>query len=175
MAIKMHRKPLLFGTLGSPGSGKSYFSERFCREFNFIHLRSDELRDRIIKNPQYIASEHAIVFGAMDFMAEKFLRAGTSVIYDANSNLKNHRNKLREIAKKTKARFLLIWFKTPIEVAIKRAAKRSFHPVDELVVSNLHKEIEDPIKERHIVLNGLDSYKKQSQHVLKFIKNEITF
>jgi uncharacterized protein len=80
------KKPLLIATLGYPGSGKTYFSERLSKKKHFFHLNSDRIRLAIFDKPQYKPEEHRIVFRLMDSLAQDLLRQGVSVVYDANFN-----------------------------------------------------------------------------------------
>lgn len=78
------KKLILFATLGFPGSGKTFFSARFAKDFKIFHLNSDRVRSEIFPKPNYTAEENTAVFRTMDFIAEELLRIGISVIYDAN-------------------------------------------------------------------------------------------
>jgi hypothetical protein len=173
------KKPVLFATLGHPGSGKTFFSRRFSKDFGLFHLNSDWLRSEIFPKPSYSAAENAAVFRIMDFIAEELLRCGVSVIYDANSTKRAYRKHLRQIAKKRKADYLLLWFKTPVELALKRIRKRNmlksesmkrYHKaIDDSVLFEIRNEEEEPHKEPYIVLEA-ESYQKQRESVVKFLR-----
>ncbi len=165
-------KPTLIATLGLPGSGKSYFAERLAKDLHFAHLRSDEIRLQINPKPTYTNEEHKVVFGLMDFLTLKLLSTGVSVIYDANVNKHIHRQNLRGIAGEQDAKFVLIYIDTPLEIAIKRAKTREFHPIDQDVVESLHKEMEYMPEEEKVTINGLESYEKQRDDIVKQITAE---
>ncbi|MDX9913995.1 MAG: ATP-binding protein [Candidatus Moranbacteria bacterium] len=175
------KKPILFTTLGYPGSGKTFFSRRFAKDLRLFHLNSDRLRLEIFPNPNYTTPEHATVFRTMDFLTDELLQRGVSVIYDANSTKRIYRKRLQDIAKKRKADYVLLWFKTPTEVALKRIEKRSnlkselmkrYHrTIDDEVLFGIKAEEEIPNKERHIVL-GVGSYKKQKELVMNFLRTQ---
>ena len=119
------KKPILFTTLGYPGSGKTYFAEKFAKEFNLFHLNSDKVRLEIFPDPKRTPEEHEIVYRLMDYIAEEFLKKGIGVIYDANMTKIEFRRRLMDLAKKCSANYLLLWFQTPEELAIERIKKRS--------------------------------------------------
>src|SRR3989344_5792867 len=104
--MKQPTRPVLIATLGFPGSGKTFFARRFAKEFGFAHLNSDRLRLTMFSRPVYRKAEHALLFGAMDYIAGGFLRAGIDVLYDANSTKRAYRRRLRKIARSHHAEFL---------------------------------------------------------------------
>lgn len=179
MKNKSIKKPILFATLGFPGSGKTFFSRRFAKEFGLFHLNSDRLRAEIFPKPEYTAEEFASVFRTMDYIAEELLRCGVSAIYDANLTKRIYRQKLQKMAKKQKAGYLLLWFKTPAATALKRIKKRGmlksellkrYHiPLGESVLFKIKKEEEEPPKEPYIVLEA-GTYGEQRNIVKKFLR-----
>lgn len=160
-------KPLLIATFGHPGSGKSHFSEKLSKDLHFAHLRSDEIRHQLFPEPTFSQEEHNVVFGLMNFLAAKLLSTGVSVIYDANSHKKKHRQSLKDITEKESARFALLHIETPLEIAVERAKTREFRPVDRSVVESMHNESEDPKDESPIVIDGTKSYEEQKEFIIK--------
>lgn len=177
---KKRKKPILFATLGYPGSGKTFFSRRFAKDFNLFHLNSDRLRLEMFSNPKYTIAENASVFRTMDFIADELLQRGISVIYDANSTKRIYRKRLQQIAKKRKAKYILLWFKTPVTTALKRIKKRSelrselmkkYHKaIDDSVLFRIKSEEEEPRREPHIIIEA-ESFNKQKHKVVKMISN----
>lgn len=180
MLPKNIKSPILFGVLGHPGSGKTFFSRRFAKEFGFYHLNSDRTRSEVILNPKYTIAENAGFFRIMDFIAGEFLQQGTSVIYDANSTKIIYRKRLQKIAKKRNARYMLIWIQAPVDLALKRIKRRIelksklirqyYKPIDESVLLRLKDEQENPHREPHIVIGGELPYHKQKEAVIKFLR-----
>src|SRR3989338_1363970 len=113
-------KPILFATLGYPGSGKTFFSRKFSKEFHVLHLNSDRIRKAMFKKPKYNQYENNYLFTVMDVLAEDALKNGISVIYDANSSLREYRDRMMQTVNKYDARFFLLRFQTPESVARKR-------------------------------------------------------
>lgn len=116
----------------------------------------------------------------MDKRTANFLSQGKNVIYDANTTKRIYRDKLRKLAKKHKARYLLLWFQVPVNVAIGRILKRKklkseflqkYHvPIDKWVVLRIRKEIEPPTSsEPHIIVDGQKPYKKQIKTIKKYL------
>ncbi len=169
-------KPILFLTLGFPGSGKTYFSRRFAKDYDLVHLNSDAIRAKLFSEPKYTQEENKILFRAMDILTDQLLSQGVSVIYDANITKKIYRDRLYKIARKNQATSLLLWFQTSVETARRRLAKRindgsksqsRFQVyVNDEVLSRIKDEEEHPTnREKYIAINGARSYKKQKELV----------
>lgn len=165
------KKPRLFVTMGTPGSGKSYFAERFCKESGLVYLRSDEIRKLVFPKPTFTAKENLRLFSLIEFFADKLLLGGVGVVYDANFSQKGARVRLLKMAKKRKAAFAILWVKTPLAIAIKRARTRSFHPLSERVVRLMDAELEAPKGEPVIEIDGTKPYQIQKLAVPGYSTN----
>lgn len=174
--MKKHQQPILFATLGVPGSGKTTFSKKFADEFHIIHLNSDQIRHAITEKPKYTQKEHNAVFRVMDSFAQEALKRGKSVIYDANNTKRKYRKKLQQIARKEHAHYLLLYFNVPSEVALKRIQKRKTHikkmkdayrvPVSSKILEKIQKETEEPTtKEPTVIVDGRQSYFEQVERL----------
>ena len=163
------KKPILFTTLVFPGSGKTYFARRFAKQLGIVHLNSDKVRSELFKKPKYTPREHKAVFEEMDRRVEKLLSQGKSVIYDANHIKRAFRKKYQAMAKKYGARYLLMWFQVPINVAIGRTTRRKPF-FNKWVVLRMRKATEPPTKsEPHVIIDGEKPYKEQVKALKKFL------
>lgn len=166
----MSIKPMLMITVGAPGSGKSYLAERLCKDYGMVHLRSDEIRDYVYNSPTYAPDEQRRLFTFIDFLAKTFLRHGVGVIYDANFTKRTYRMALKRLARTCGVQFVVLWVQTPLEVAMQRAQRRAFHPVNSEVVLGLHAEIELPKNEPVLIVDGTKSYKANKTLIDSFLR-----
>lgn len=128
----MNNTPLLIVFLGFPGSGKTYFATRLAEKLQAVTLNSDAMRlsmfgslERIehirqTDNPRLYVD----VFGAMDYAAAQALRAGHTVIYDAQQTKRRDRKHVEELAASAGAIPVLVWIKTSPQVALRRGQER---------------------------------------------------
>ncbi len=127
----MTQKTLLFSFLGSPGSGKSYFARNLAKKIKAVRFNGDSMRIALygsveeIERQTDMQSVNRKTFGALDYAVEQVLAAGHSVVYDAHHNKRSMRSALEKLAKKHGATPIVVWIKTPHEVAIKRGQQRS--------------------------------------------------
>lgn len=128
----MNKGPLLIVFLGFPGSGKTYFATRLAERIHAVTINSDALRvsmfgsldevDRIRKTD--VSRLYRDVFGAMDYATMQILRAGHSVVYDAQQTKRENRRNIERTAQEAGAIPLLVWVKTSPSVALVRGQER---------------------------------------------------
>ena len=117
----------LFMMLGYPGSGKTTFARQLAETYGMVRISSDDLRPYMYKDVAAIRDtrNNPLVFGALDYMTEKLLDAGQSVVYDSNWNRMNDRKSARAVAAKRGAQAILVWIKAPLETARSREQERA--------------------------------------------------
>jgi len=127
------RPPLLLMFLGSPGSGKSYMARALADRLQAVRLNGDSLRVIMYGSLEAVEKERSQVgrdvfnkrlFNGLDYCAEQVLLRGYDVVYDASHNKKADRSRLEAMAASHSALAVLVWVKTPYEVALKRGQMR---------------------------------------------------
>src|SRR6266568_9058324 len=124
----------LFMMLGLPGAGKTTTARLIADLTGAVRLSSDELRFRLIEAPTFSQAEHDVVYRTLDYLSELLLGKGVSVIYDANLNRFRHRQDKYAICEQAGAQAVLLWIKTPRDLAKERALhedRAHFAPKDE--------------------------------------------
>jgi len=161
--------PMLFATLGYPGSGKTYFCQRLAEKLNIFHLNTDRMHIEIFPNPKFTHEEQITKFRVMNYVAEELLKRKASVIFDADSAEWRYRKELKAMAERNGADYLLLWFKTPLEVALKRVKSRKgqderyYRVISQDVVlgHKVAEEIPDPKNENFVIIDGTKSFEEQ--------------
>jgi len=167
-------KPVLICLYGFPGSGKSYVARNLADELQIASVSSDRVRSELFQSPRYDAQENAIVTHLMDYMSEEFLSSGVSVVYDTNALRIAQRRKLRELAKKHKAEYLLIWLQIDIDSAYSRTQERDRRTSDDKYAepqtkNSFDKQIsgmQNPQGEDYIVISGKHTFTTQKSAVI---------
>lgn len=124
-------KPILIMMYGFPGSGKTYFARQLSNSLKAVHVSSDRIRGELFEKPRYDKEENQVVEHLTQYMAEEFLNAGVSVIYDSNGARAAQRRQLRELAQKVHAKPILVWFQVDHDTAFGRIMKRDKRRVDD--------------------------------------------
>jgi predicted kinase len=159
-------KPALILLYGYPGSGKTFFARQLADAINLAHIEGDRIRHELFEQPQHDRQENMIVNHLMEYMAETFLQAGMSVIYDTNAMRLAQRRVLRDIARKMKAVPILVWFQVDAESALYRASKRDHRKADDKYAVTMTQELFDayaqamqnPQNEDYMVISGKHTF-----------------
>ncbi len=93
-------KPTLHLLMGLPGSGKTTLGKKLESITGAVYLSSDEYRIMLFKKPCFSQEEHDMLYATLDHNVEHLLKAGYSVVYDANLNRRRHRQEKYDLAKK---------------------------------------------------------------------------
>jgi predicted kinase len=167
-------KPVLICLYGYPGSGKSYLARNLAESLQLANVSSDRIRSELFQAPRYDAQENAVVTHLMDYMTEEFLSSGVSVVYDANALRAAQRRKLRELSRKHKAEYLLIWLQIDIDSAFARTQERDRRTSDDKYAEPQTKDtfdkqltgMQNPQGEDYIVVSGKHTFTTQKGAVI---------
>jgi predicted kinase len=116
-------KPKLYLLIGYPGAGKTTVSKIIAEQTNAKHIWADLERNKLFPNPTHSLKESNELYEKLNQATEYLLSKGRSVVFDTNFNFYTDRLKLKAIADKYKAETIIIWVKTPIDIAKQRAVK----------------------------------------------------
>lgn len=169
-------KPVLLVLYGFPGSGKTYFSRQFCQGVHAAHLEEDKIRKELFENPKYTKQENLVVNRLMSYMAEEFLKAGLSVVYDANAMRTGQRRHLKELAKNNKAESVVLWLQVDADTAYIRNVKRDRRKSDDRYSAGYDvegfKEVASMMQhpnenENYVVVSGKHTFSSQISTVMR--------
>ncbi|HSH55713.1 MAG TPA: ATP-binding protein [Candidatus Limnocylindrales bacterium] len=169
-------KPLLMQLYGFPGSGKTYFARQLCEHIQAAHIQGDRIRFELFEKPRYDKAENTVVTQLMDYMAQEFLNAGISVVYDTNAHRYAQRHALREMARKSHAQPLLVWMQVDAESSYVRTTQRDRRrnddkyaaPIDRATFDAIVGQMQNPQNtEDYLVLSGKHVFKTQFSAVMK--------
>jgi predicted kinase len=168
-------KPVLLCLYGFPGSGKSYVARNLAAEIQMAHVSADRIRNELFQQPRYDAQENAIVLHLMNYMAAEFLAAGVSVVYDTNAARLGQRRALRELARKHKAEYLLVWLQIDADSAFGRTQQRDrrtsddryAQPQDQDTFNKETASMQNPAQsEAYMVISGKHSFVTQKNAII---------
>lgn len=149
-------------------------ARNLAEEIQLANVSSDRIRNELFQNPRHDPQENAIVTHLMDYMAEEFLSAGVSIVYDMNVLRIAQRRKLRETAHKHKAAYLLIWLQIDIDSAFVRTQERDRRTSDDKYAEPQTKTtfdrqlsgMQNPQGEDYLVVSGKHSFATQKNAVI---------
>ena len=174
------QKPFLMYMYGFPGAGKTYLARQLSEDIQVAHIQADRIRNELFTEPKYDRTEEDIINQLMNYMAEEFLKAGVSVIYDFNAIRNSQRRFLRELARNSKAESLLVWLQLDMETAYLRNYKRDKRKNDDKYSHSLNQtEFKDFISkmqnpstlDNYMVVSGKHSYQTQKNSIINKLKS----
>ncbi len=168
------KKPLLICLYGLPGSGKSFVGRNLTRLLPIAHLNTDRICSELLSRSMDRDQQEAMAFKLAAYIADEFLRTGVSVAFDANALNVAQRQKLRDIAIRNRAGYLLIWLQIDQESAFARAASRDKRTLEGKYSSsstraefNQHlSEMENPDHEDFLVVSGKHTFASQKSAII---------
>lgn len=174
MAKIVLSKPALICLYGYPGSGKSYVARNLADDIQLAQVGAERIRNELFQNPRYDSQENAIVTHLMDYMSEEFLSAGVSMVYDTNALRSAQRRKLRELARKHKAVYLLIWIQVDLDTAFARTQERDRRTTDDKYAepqtrSTFDRQLscmQNPEGEDYLVISGKHTFSTQKNLII---------
>jgi predicted kinase len=114
------RAPEMVLLVGLPASGKSTWSSLQQRPV----VSSDRLRGLLAVSPTDPGA-NAVLFRALRAMARRHLVGGHSVVVDATNLERRYRHLWVNLAKRSNARIVCLWFDEPLGVVLRRNRLRS--------------------------------------------------
>lgn len=165
------QEPFVFIMLGFVGSGKSHVSEWLAKHLGAVHLRADDLRLAMFgDNPRemHTRAKTMQVVSSGAYFVQQILASGTSVVQDANHNTLATRREVASRARNNGGTPIIIWVKTPLEIAEERAAAREaaggLKMFDEGLVRRFARNFQEPASdELVIVIDGQHNAKQQRE------------
>ncbi len=137
-------RPAPAGTLylpvGVPGSGKSTWVARHAAGARLISM--DDMRARLTGS-RADQSRNAEVYRICRRQLAGALRAGETVVWDAQSHTWSARQGLLALARETGAYVIIVYFDVPLAVALARNAGRA-PVVPEEVIARSYRDLQEP-------------------------------
>ena len=161
--------PVLVYMYGLPGSGKTFVSRQLSAYLGMAHVNSEQLRLELFEKPQYDKTENQIVRHMMNYMTERFLEMGVSVIYDMSVNRLGERRALKDLANRNGAKDLLVWMQIDLDSAWSRCQARDRRTADDKLGENFDQKqfeefvhnMQNPQTENVLVLSGKHLFNNQ--------------
>jgi Predicted kinase len=161
-------KPHLVMIYGAPGSGKSFFADKFSEAFRAPYVDVNELRYKVFKKPSFSDDESRAMTQIGLHIVSKLLKSGQTVVLEGGTDTVRERNAIKKLAGEFGYRTLLVWIQTDLATTKKRAVsktatlKLSQKQFDEYV-----SKLELPTRrENPVVISGKHTFTTQIRIVL---------
>lgn len=149
-------QPHLIVLIGIPGSGKTFFAEKFSDTFHAPYVSRDLIAQ--------MAGEDA-ADAITTYQLEELLKTGQSVVYDGMSDTRASRLELAKKARAAHYEVLLVWVQTDEATARSRAAKYGFD--DDSYDKRVKRFTPPTPPEKPVVISGKHTYASQAKAILQ--------
>ena len=158
-------QPHLLITVGIPGSGKSFFAQRFAKTFRAPYVDYSALLDTSHGN-ESVSDAHA------GYMLKELFKTGHTIVFDGPSATVAERGALRDLAASAGYACLFIWSQTDVTTAktryLKESRKLGRHTSSGQYDSVMRAFVAPTPKEGMVVvISGKHTYATQVKAVLK--------
>ncbi len=151
-------KPHILIMVGIPGSGKSFFAEKFAETFRAPQVSLHSITS--------VVSDETVALKVANMQLEELLKTNQSIIVDGIAHSRAQRAELAKLAHDAGYDTLLVWVQTDPATAKGRALKdkkQSSSEYDDSV-----KRFAPPVAlEKPVVISGKHTYATQAKVVLK--------
>lgn len=156
-------KPHLLIMTGVPGSGKSFFAEKFSETFHAPFVSFHHIEN--LTN----SGDAATVFG--DYMLAEILKTGQSALVEGKSDTRRERLELAKRAREAGYEPLYVWVQTDSDTAKTRSSRGGKTKTHRQLSHDEHDRLSkrfSPLHptEKHVVISGKHTYASQAKVVL---------
>jgi predicted kinase len=150
-------KPHLIVMVGIPGSGKSFFAEKFAATFGAPYVCQQKLADLVQGN----------INAAMELQLDELLKTNQSIIYDGATDTRTERSELAKKARQAGYTILYVWIQTDQATAKARYMQTHKSAPSEDYIKAVKRFTPPNAVEKPLVLSGKHTYATQARVVLK--------
>jgi predicted kinase len=162
--------PHLIVMVGIPGSGKTFFADKFAATFNAPIVSFEKIAQEIYGSYNLTSDEQAVVVRVSHSLLAQLLKTGQTVVYEGITDTRTTRQALAKIAQDNNYEPLMVWVQTE-SVAAKTRATKSIRGVPAMTVDQfdtvLRRFTVPNAGERAVVISGKHTYASQLRIVLK--------
>ena len=164
-------KPHIVVMVGVPGSGKSFFAEKFAETFHAPYISRDKIATLVPDTE--IADKIALL------QLSEFLKTKQSVIIEGPTLTRNERSEIAKLARRGGYECLLVWVQTHPDTARTRSLKATKGTIQSVrTPSDFDHQIKrfnaPTAQEKPVVISGMHTYATQARAVLKRLSNQRT-
>lgn len=152
--------PHVIAVVGIPGSGKTFFAEKFAETFHAPYINREKIME-------LARCDQATADVIMQHELDQLLKTHHSIIFEGDTDTRSARLELSRKVRKAGYELFLVWVQTDPSTAKSRALKISREQNSE-EYDRLAKRFTPPtIIEKPVVISGRHTYGTQAKAVLQ--------
>lgn len=158
-------KPHLITLIGVPGSGKTFFADKFSETFHAPFINIDTVVS--LSGSSLVASKKLA-----DYQLDELLKTKQTILLEGLADTRVERSELAKKAQKAGYELLFVWVQTDTATAKQRATKPSGAKTNTIITAEQYERAEKRFvspaaHESSLVISGKHTYATQAKVVLK--------
>ncbi|HEX6416483.1 MAG TPA: AAA family ATPase [Candidatus Saccharimonadales bacterium] len=158
-------KPHLIVVVGVPGSGKTFFAQKFADTFSAPYINTEKITE-------LSAGDSAATKNLLNYCLDELLKTRQSIIIEGTGDTRTERADLARKARAAGYETLITWVQTDPTTAKSRSTRRSSSKTNRIYspeeYDRLAKRFTAPnTGEKPLVISGKHTYATQAKVVLK--------
>ena len=153
-------KPHLIVMVGIPGSGKSYFAEKFAETFHTPYVSREKLNDLVGEAAPFIDD-------LLYYQVTELFKTRQSILIEGAGETRVERLEIAKWANKAGYETLLVWVQTDPATARSRYKKENKRASADEYEKRMQNFVAPIGVERPVVISGKHTYATQAKVVLK--------
>jgi len=163
-------QPHLIIVVGLPGSGKSFFAEKFAETFNAPYINTEKVAQLAGCNDSQAST-------VVNYQLDELLKTNASIIFEGETNARTDRMALAKKALGAGYKLLVVWVQTDPLTAKNRVTKPARNKTNRTLTEDeydrIAKRFTTPNATEHpVVISGKHTYATQVKIVLKKLSSE---
>lgn len=166
-------QPYLILLVGLPGSGKTFFAEKFAQAFNTTFLNLNDLRFELFTAPNFSKDEESHLEKIGRSFLPELMRSKRAIMIEGGLEARSDRQVYRQIARKNGYEVLTVWVQNTEPTArlrstrnIKTAPRKYLLNSDQFDI--MAKRFTAPnLLEAPVVISGNHTFSTQARSVLR--------
>lgn len=159
------QSPHVIIMVGVPGSGKSFFANRFSETFTAPIVSWDEIRDMLFNEATYAKDDEAIVEQVATSMLDQLCKTSATLVYEGDTLTQKSRLMLAKKVRQAGYEPLFVWVQTDAATAKSRALKQGLS--SELYEAAVKRFTPLKSSDPYVVISGKHTYASQLKIVLR--------
>lgn len=162
-------KPHVIVMVGVPGSGKSFFAEKFADTFHAPYISRDKISALV---PDTEVADKLVLL-----QLSEFLKTKQSIIVEGPALTRTERSEIAKLVRRAGYECLLVWVQTHPDTARVRSLKSSKGTIQSVrTPSDFDQQVKrfnaPTAQEKPVVISGMHTYSTQARAVLKRLSHQ---
>ncbi len=169
------RLPKLFCLVGLPGSGKTFFAEKFSEEYQIPFLNLNKWRFFMFDAPEFSREEDTRLTQYASELLTELFKTKKSILLEGNLYSRADRQRYSQLARRHGYQPVVIWVQNVDSESKRRSVRLNQNlPKDFLITPEVFEDLKQRFTppnevEKPIVISGKHAFKMQYRSVLKRI------